>query len=345
MATIKDVAKEAGVSVATVSHVINGTRYVSPELTQKVEEAMEKLDYHPNAVARSLKTKRTNTIGLIVSDITNPFFSTLVRGVEDAAMENDHSVIVCNTDETLSKEKLYLDVLLQRKIDGLIIAPTGQSDENLQLLIDQNIPFVFVDRKMDGIEADAVLSQNVEGAYKAVKYLIEGGHKKIGIILGLKKVSTSEERFEGYRKALKEAGIEEDQDLIVRGNYKIDGGARACQQLLALNESPTAFFVTNNQMTLGVLKTVKEIAPDLMREIFIACFDDLEWVDIFDIPLTTVVQQPWEMGYKSAKILLNRIEEGGVNKAPSNEIRLGVDLKVRMSRISETNFTSHPNRR
>jgi len=227
MTTIKDVAKKAEVSIATVSHVINNTRYVSPELTIKVKKAMEELRYQPNAVARSLKTEKTQTIGLIVSDISNPFFSTLVRGVEDTAMNNGHSVIVCNTDETLVKEELYVDVLIQKKIDGMIIAPTGKSDKNLEKVYQNDIPMVFIDRQIEDIEADAVLSDNFTGCYQVTRHLIELGHKRIGLILGLKRISNTQERLNGYKKALSEYGIKYDSQLITGGYSKNDGGVEA----------------------------------------------------------------------------------------------------------------------
>ncbi len=254
MSTINDVAEEAGVSVATVSHVINGTRYVSNELTERVEEAMEKLGYRPNAVARSLKTNKTQTIGLIASDLSNPFFSSLLRGVEDSALKEDYSLIVCNTDETLDKEKLYIDVLSGRKIDGLLIAPTGKSDENLRSLQKRNIPMVFIDRKAKGIEADAVLSDNVSGASEATRHLVDLGHKKIGIILGLMSVSTTRERLEGYKKVLGEEGLEYDPDLVKHGFSQVTGGAQAAEELLSLNSPPSAIFSTNNLMTIGAMQ-------------------------------------------------------------------------------------------
>lgn len=327
MATIRDVAKEAGVSIATVSHVINDTRYVSPELIARVKEAMERLNYHPNGIARSLKTQRTHTIGLIVSDISNPFFSSLVRGVEDAAAENGYSVIIANTDEDLAKERLYLKVLRERRIDGLIIAPTGKEVKDLKLLSEQGIPFIFVDRKIDNIEADAVLSENVEGAYQAVRYLIKRGHRRIGVVLGLKGVSTSEERFMGYKKALGEFKTPEEEELIVRGNFRVEGGVKACRKLLSLQNPPSAIFSLNNMMTIGVLKALRERGLRCPKDIEVVGFDDFEWADTFDFPLSTVVQQPYRMGYQGAQLLFTKIK--GERSGRHEEVRLATALKVR----------------
>lgn len=330
MVTMRDVAEEAGVSKATVSHVINKTRYVSPELTQRVKETMKELGYKPNAVARSLTTRKTHTIGLIVSDISNPFFSTLVRGVEDAAVENDHSLIVCNTDETLEKEKLYIDVLIQKKMDGLIIAPTGKSDENLKLLVEDDIPFVFVDRKIQGIESDAVLSQNVEGAYKATKYLIEQGHKKIGIILGLESVNTTKERFKGYKKALGEFNLDFDDRLAVRANSRVSGGIAATETLLSLNPRPTAIFGTNNLMTIGAMQGIKRHGLGCPKDVSLVGFDDFEWAAAFEPTLTTVLQHPYQIGSMATSKLLDRLKKGD-NQNEFSEVRLPTDLIIRNS--------------
>ena len=328
MATINDVAEEAEVSVATVSHVINGTRYVSPELTERVEDAMEKLGYHTNAVARSLKTNKTQTIGLIASDLSNPFFSTLMRGVEDKALEEDHSLIVCNTDETLAKEKLYVDVLSQRKIDGLLIAPTGKSDENLLALRDREIPLVFIDRKVEGIKADAVLSDNVEGSAKAMRHLMDLGHRRIGIILGLESVNTSQERLQGYRQVLEEKGIPFDSDLVKQGYSQVTGGLEAAMELLSLNPPPTAIFSTNNLMTIGSMQGIQKAGYSCPDEISLVGFDDFEWAATFKPSLTTVAQSPYEIGTRATEILFENINSDTPEK---KEVRIPTKLKVRNS--------------
>ncbi len=328
MATINDVAEKAGVSVATVSHVINGTRYVSDELTEQVERAMEEIGYHPNAVARSLKTQKTKTIGLIVSDISNPFFSTLLRGVEDCALEKDHSLIVCNTDETLDKEKLYIDVLSQKKTDGLIVAPTGKSDQEISELKERNVPLVFVDRTLDEIEAPSVLSDNITGAEAATRHLVDLGHRRIGIILGLESVNTSRERLRGYKNVIREKEINYDKDLVKQGYSQVAGGAEAARELLELESPPTAIFSTNNLMTIGAMQGIQESGKECPGNVSLVGFDDFEWASTFRPRLTTVAQSPYEIGSEAAKLLFDKIESGS---REISEVRIPTNLKIRDS--------------
>lgn len=330
MATIRDVAEKAGVSVATVSHVINGTRYVSSELTERVEEAMGQLGYRPNSVARSLKTDKTQAIGLVASDLSNPFFSTLLRGVEDRALEDDYSLIVCNTDETLTKEKLYVDLLSQRKVDGLLIAPTGKSDENLVALQERDIPLVFIDRKVEGVQAEAVLSDNVDGSASATNHLVDLGHLRIGIILGLEEVNTSQERLKGYCQALEDHHISYDPELVKRGYSQVAGGLEATKELLSLTSPPSAIFSTNNLMTIGAMQGIQEAGFTCPEDVSLVGFDDFEWASTFKPRLTTVAQVPYEIGSRAADILFDRIEDG---TSEIDEVRLPTKLNVRESAV------------
>jgi len=326
MVTIRDVAEKAGVSVATVSHVINGTRKVAPETEARVRRAMEELGYQPNAIAQSLRKRTTYAIGILVSDITNPFFATLVRGAEDAALEAGYSVIVCNSDEDPQKEDMYIRALWRRRIDGMLIAPTRDgTSPAIQELAQRKLPFVFVDRKAKGIEADAVLSDNVGGAYLATKHLIERGHKRIGIILGIPGATTTEERLLGYRQALEEASLPFSEELVVWGGYRMEGGRKACAKLLSLMDPPTAIFSTNNLMTLGVLQELFHRGIKIPEKIAVVGFDDLEWAEIVHPPLTVVAQRPYEIGYQAFKLLLGRLNRfEGIQ-----EVRVPVELKIR----------------
>lgn len=308
MATINDVAKKAGVSKSTVSHVINGTRYVSPELTKKVQKAMEELNYHsPNAIARGLKTQKTFTIGLIVSDITNVFSPYLARGLEGIASEKGYNVIVSNTDEILEKEQKLIDNLIEQRVDGVIIVPTGKQDDKINLLREQNIPFVFLDRKAPSIEADFVTSNNEEGAYKATKHLLENGHERIGAILGPECITTSRRRFNGYRRALEEYGIDIEHNLLVRGDYKLKGGQEGARELLELKRPPTALFSMNIMSNLGALKAVNNIGLKCPEDISLIGFDDAPWINSLQPPLTVVSQSPYEMGYTAGNLLFERL--------------------------------------
>ncbi len=330
MATIRDVARAAGVSVATVSHVINGTRPVAPETAARVRRTMEALDYHPNAVAQSLRTRRTHAIGAVVSDITNPFFATLVRGAEDAAIEAGYSLIVCNSDESTQKEDRYVRLLRRRQMDGLLISPVGDgSSEAVQELPRWKTPFVFIDRRAKGIEADAVLSDNIDGGYQATKHLIERGHRRIGIILGIEGATTTEERLGGYRKALDEAGLHFSGELAAYGGYRVEGGQRATEKFLSLPNPPTAIFSTNNLMTVGVLKTLAQRRIAVPQTMAVVSFDDLDLGELFQPPLTAVTQNPYEIGKIAMEILLARFEGGG--EGAVKEVRVPVTLTVRGS--------------
>lgn len=326
--TIHDVAEEADVSVATVSHVINGTRYVSPELTEDVEEAMDRLGYQRNSVARSLKTQKTHTIGLIVSDISNPFFSELLRGVEKITTSESYSLIISNTDETLEKEELYLDVLRQKQVDGFIIAPTGKNDEKLKDFMEKDLPFVFVDRKIENIPAPSVLSDNVSGAKKAIEHLIEKNHNRIGVVSGLDPVTTTRERIKGYREALDAHGISFDKTLVERGNSQVKGGFEATGQLLNLDNPPTAIFSTNNLMTIGVMQAMKQKGVKCPEEVALVGFDDFQWADTFEPTLTTVAQDPHKIGSEAAKILFSHIES---KREDGSEVRVPTNLIIRES--------------
>lgn len=309
--------------------MVNGTRPVSEELTERVRESMVKLDYHPDRVARSLRTQKTHSIGLIVSDISNPFFSVLVRGAEDAAAEREYSVIISNTDEDVEKERLYINVLRQRRIDGMLIAPTGQVDENLQFLTSSGIPFVFVDRKIEGVPAPAVLADNVEGAYAATQHLIERGHRRIGIILGLEGVSTSEERYLGYQRALRNAGLVEEEDLVVRGDLRIKGGIRACDELLDLTSPPTAIFSLNNLTAIGVLCAIRERGLQYPDDISVISFDSPWWMDrVLSPALTYVRQDPYRIGQEALHKLLVLIESSSSEEqqSPSEVVRIPTEL-------------------
>ena len=330
MATIRDVAEKACVSVATVSHVINGTRKVAPETEARVRRAMEELGYQPNAIAQSLRKRTTYAIGILVSDITNPFFATLVRGAEDAALEAGYSVIVCNSDEDPQKEDMYIRALWRRRIDGMLIAPTRDgTSPAIQELVQRKLPFVFVDRKAKGIEADAVLSDNIGGAYLATKHLIERGHKRIGIVLGIPGATTTEERFAGYRQALNEEGVLCSDELVAWGDYRVEGGRAAAAQLLSLANPPTAIFSTNNQMTLGVLQELFLRRISVPDKVAVVGFDDSEWAEMVVPSLTVVAQDPYEIGYRAFELLLARLNSR--NGSEPKEVRVPIELRVRGS--------------
>lgn len=305
---------------------------------------MTKLDYHPDRVARSLRTQRTHSIGLIVSDISNPFFSVLVRGAEDAAAEKEYSLIISNTDEDPEKERLYVNVLRQRRIDGMLIAPTGEVDEDLQFLTSSGIPFVFVDRQIDGVGATAVLSDNIQGAYAATEHLVRLGHHRIGIILGLQGVSNSEERYLGYQMALRDSGLPEPTDLVVRGDLRISGGIKACYELLGRASPPTAIFSLNNMTAIGVLCAVREKGMQYPDDISLISFDCPWWMDrVLPTALTYVRQDPYEIGKQAMQRVIEQIEAPVTeeDQLPMDIIRVPTELVVGAS-VSNLAIRQHP---
>lgn len=328
LATMKDVAKKACVSVATVSHVVNGTRPVAPETEARVRQAMTDLAYEPNSIAQSLRTKVTKAVGILVSDITNPFFASVVRGAEDLASQSGYSIIVCNTDETPEKEEAYVALLRRRQLDGIIVVPVvDQAGPVLRDLPLDKRPFVFLDRRAKGVEADAVLSDNVGGAYQATQHLLKTGHRRIGIVLGLPGATTSEERLRGYTQALNEAGIALDKQMITWGRYRIDGGRAAIGRLLESSPPPTAVFTTNNLMTLGAIRELLRRGVAVPKSMALIGFDDPEWAELSTPPITTVAQDPYSIGFIGMEMLVKRIEDTSIRGY--RELRVPVELRVR----------------
>lgn len=328
MATIKDVARLAGVSVATVSYVINKTKPVAPETAARVYKAIETLDYHPHAVAQSLRKRNAHVVGVMVSDITNPFFATLLRGVEDVAREQGYSVIICNTSENPENERLYLELFSRRRMDGLLLAPTGSNVESIRKIVQKQPNIVFIDRIIPSIPVSAVLSKNKEGAYLATSYLIGQGHKRIGIVLGLPNLTTTEERLEGYRMALYEHGLKHDPELEVYGYSRISEAREACLKLLSAEAPPTAIFATNNFMTIGVIQALHQLRLRCPEDVSVVGFDDFEWAEAFVPPLTTVAQAPYKMGREAALLLFRQLRKELTEPV---QVRLEVELKIRGS--------------
>jgi LacI family transcriptional regulator len=329
MVTIHDIAKRAHVSIATVSAVVNSSAYVSPSLKERVLEALEELDYHPDEIARSLKSKRTRTLGLIISDITNPFFTAVVRGVEDVANRSGYAVILCNTDEDPDKERTYLKVLRSRRVDGLIMAPSVGKKSCAENLRFQNIPVVFIDRVPATCCTDAVVVDNVGGAFEAVAHLIKLGHRRIGIITGLQKISTTQERLEGYTNAFRTHKLRINKEWIKEGNSRLSGGYEKGLELLETRNRPSAIFVTNNLMTIGLMKAIVEKGLSCPEDISVVGFDDFDWAGVFRPRLTAVSQPTYEMGSKAAELLVSRI--AGKKGGGSERINLSPTLIIRDS--------------
>ena len=311
MATIYDVARKAGVSPMTVSRVINGRRGVRPETREKVLRAIEETGYIPNSLARSFVLQQTKTVGLVIPDITNPFFTTLARGVEDTAAKSQFGVIFCNTDESHEKEVMYLEFLARKRVDGVILAPASRKRHSLKLLLSRNVPVVLVDREIEGLEnldLDIVKGDSVYGAYILTQHLIRLGHRRIGIIVGSREISTAEDRVEGYRKALEEAGIPLDESLIRFSSYSEEGGYTATKELLALEHRPTAIFGGNNFIAIGAILAIRELGLRVPEDVALVCFEDIDFLSKVYPFLTVVTQPAYSMGVIATELLIRRIE-------------------------------------
>ena len=326
--TMKDVARLAGVSIATVSRVMSGTATVSRKLRERVQAAIEELDYRPSRVARSLRTRRARILGVIVSDIRNPFFTAVVRGIEDVAHVNAYSLLLCNSDENAVKEQLYIQVLLAERVAGVIISPTDEDSTTCGTLVDSRIPVVAVDRRLRRVDADTVIVDNIKGASQAVSHLVRMGHRRIASIGGPARISTGRERLEGYRNALADHEIAVDESLIKIGDFKQDSGYQLAHELLSLENAPGAIFVANNLMTLGALSAIHGRGLNIPRDVAIVGFDDMPWATSLPPPLTAVAQPTYELGSTAANLLLQRIAD---RERVLVEMMLEPDLVVRAS--------------
>lgn len=309
--TIKDIAKKANVSIATVSRVINHKKGIGKETRKRVWSIIEKMNYQPSVTARSMITNKTLTIGLIIPDIRNPFFPELVRGIEDHLHKNGYNVFLCNTDENPAREKKYFKVMQEKNVDGIIYTNSySETRKGINDFILQNkIPIVFLDRGLKGKHLNGVFIDNIKGGYIATQHLIELSHEKIGCITGPVKLENSEDRKRGYISALKENGLEVNHDLIQPGHYQIEGGYKAAKKLL-LNHDITAIFALNDLMAFGVYQAAAELNKRIPRDLSVIGFDDITYNKLLYPKLTTINQPNYEMGNAAADLLLNKIEKG-----------------------------------
>lgn len=329
MPTIHDVAKHAGVGSITVSRVINNSGYISPETRERVQKAITDLGYVPNTLARSLRSRRTNTVALIITDITNPFFTTLARGVEDAANEAGYTVIFCNTDESAAKEEKYLNVLLQKQVDGLLLVPAQCSVNTIRQIMKHGTPVVVLDRRIPEVDVDTVRCDALDGAYQLTRYLISLGHRQIAVMSGAVGISTADDRVTGYRMALEEAGITVAEDYLFRGDFTPESGYSMTRQALKLPLRPTALIAANNFITIGAMKALQEVGLDVPEDIALVGFDDLPPA-LVTFPFFTVASQPaYEMGTRAMKLLLQRLEGNELDHF--QEIILPTQLIIRHS--------------
>jgi len=311
MTTLHDVAKRAGVAPITVSRVINHSGYVSRETRERVERAIDELGYVPNTLARGLRSKRSNTLALVMTDITNPFFTVIARGVEDTASLSGYTVIFCNTDENETEEYKYARILAQKQVDGVILVPACSSSKTVEFFQAKEIPVVLIDRSVPDVETDAVRCDSVSGAQKLVKLLLDLGHTRIAALTGPRGVSTAEDRIRGYRRALAEAGLE-DKGLVSYGSFTQDSGYDLALKVMGSTPLPTAIFCANNFITIGVMKAMRDMGVRVPEDVALVGFDDLP-VNLVVDPFFTVAAQPaYLMGQRGTQMLLDRL----TGKAP-----------------------------
>jgi LacI family transcriptional regulator len=305
--TIRDVAAMALVSPATVSRVLNGKQDVGPDLRRRVLGAVTELGYRPNGPARSLRTRAAMVLGVIISDITNPFFTAVVRGAEDQAQLAGYSVVLANADEDLAKEARYLEVAAAEQMAGALLSPASPKQTSIDVLAERGIPVVTIDRRLAAAPVDSIVVNNQRAAHDAVQHLIGQGCRRVGLVAGPVQTTTGASRLAGYRAALRHAGRALDPSLIAYGNFRADGGYAATQQLLRQRRLPDGLLISNNLMTVGGLQAIAEAGLSIPGEIAIVGFDDSIWASAFNPPLTVVAQPTYEIGCQAAKLLLRRI--------------------------------------
>ena len=330
MASLHEVAHRAKVSIATVSRVLNKSNKVVPETRAVVEKALRDLSYRPSRVARRLRMKdgRAHLVGLIIPDIQNPFYAEIARGVEDTAYKSEYALLLCNSDESLEKERFYLDVMRDESVDGIVLPPFDETDQAVVDMVKTGMPVVCVDRSLARVKTDLVEVDNYQGAFEAVTHLLGKGHTRIGLIEGRTQVSTSRERRRGYLDALAAGHIAVRKELLRAGDFKQESGRILANELLALRKPPTALFVVNNLMTVGALATIHQRGLRVPQDVAIVGFDDLPWAEALDPPLTVVRQPAYEVGRHAMELLLRRILEP--NRLPVT-VRLRPELVIRRS--------------
>jgi len=331
--TIKDIAARAGVSISTVSRVVNQSVRVDPATEERVHEAIAALGYRPNLLARSFRRRITHTIGLLVPDNSNPFFAELARVIEDAGFAEGYSVILCNSDLSEAKQSRYVDVLLDKRVDGIVMTSTGlisdeETDRDIARIRQASVPCVVIDRDLGDEPVDQLLVDNHEGGYLAARHLLERGHRHIACVVGPSDLTPSAGRIAGFRRALDEVGLDLPEDAVVRGNGRHDGGARAVAELVARGVDYSAIFAFNDEMAIGVIGALHRIGRQVPDDVSVIGFDDIPYAAAVYPAVTTIAQPIAEMGRTGLRLLLERIRDP--DRAP-NRVLLSTRLMERES--------------
>lgn len=329
MATMKDVARVAGVSTSTVSHVFNNTRFVSDEIRERILKAVADLNYAPSALARSLKMNQTRTLGMIMTTSNNPFFAELVSVVERICYEQGYSLLLCNTEGSEARLQHALDVMLQKRVDGLLLLCAEFSHLSDQVLDKYpNVPLVVMDWGPDYKNADRIQDNSFQGGYLATRYLIEQGHQQIACITGPSDKLPSQTRLQGYLAAMQEADLPVDERWIVTGDFEFKGGLIATQQLLTLSPRPTAIFTGNDAAAVGAYQAIYQAGLNIPQDISVVGYDDIELAKFMTPPLTTVHQPLEQLCEQAIQALIERIQTEGESR---RTITLEPELVIRRS--------------
>ena len=309
MTTLKQVAQRAGVSINTASRALNNKADVHRATRERVLKVAQELGYVPNALARSLVEGRSNTVGLVVADVTNPFSGQLTRGVEEAARAAGYALVLTNSNEDDALEQQAVRTLRSKRVDGLLIHPAQASYEHLEQCYQDGIPVVLLNRHIDQLNADYVINDNRSGAYQAVHHLVTLGHRRILHITGSERVSSVRERLIGYRCALDEAGIPFDPDLVINGELSMEGAYQAAHRRFGVGERPTAVFTYSDLLAIGVLKALHELGIDVPGDVSLVGYDDIAFAAFLVVPLTTVRQPIHQIGRRGFEILMRILND------------------------------------
>lgn len=329
MPTIRDVAKLAGVAPITVSRAINDSGCVSQETRAKIEAAVEELGYIPNMLAPSLRFQKTMTLAAVVTDITNPFWTTVTRGVEDVAQDNGYAVILCNTDESEEKQAQYLQMLLSRRIDGILLVPVTNSPDPIRLIQKQSIPVVLMGRRTQGVDVDVVRADSEEGTYQLTQHLLALGHRQITLLTGPKDVSAAQDRADGFCRALRKARLDICDTQIMWGEFTKESGYAMAREALERNPKPTALFAANNFIAIGALRALKEQNYRVPEDIAIVAVDDIPPEFTLQPFLSVATQPALRIGQQACQILLERIKGDSIR--PYQQVVFPTEVIIRDS--------------
>lgn len=328
--TLKDVAREAEVSITTVSRALNGKDAISSPTRERILKIAKNLGYTPNAVARGLKTQETRIVGIAITDISDPFFAPIVKGIEKTARKEGYHLILCDTDEDYETEKEALQTLLERRVDGLLVTPAQTKYEDIVELKKRGIPLVLLGRHFNFqlLETDYIATDDVQGAFSATMHLIRKGHRRILFINGPDYVSSAKERFAGYKRAFLEAGVKIDESLIKEGGTKMEDGYRIMEEELKKAPDFTAVFAYSDFVALGVIKALNKNHLRVPQDMAVVGYDDIEIAAFLEVPLTTVRIPKYELGAEGFKLLKRKMAD---NTASVQKVILPTELVVRKS--------------